>query len=198
MLINAFNKSKTVGLIGLLITLMTGPTHAATPLIRLSAAKLIEVYLPGELDPRSSSGVEIYKKTLTDPSGANMMYITVVGAGIGHGQIALNCRVDGVPSGWITALQNGLPAFKIPNDTPTMASLSYQWCIPLNATEGGSHLVILNAAAQFGIYAFGDPRSRDEWLQNVTVFVDVNNVEAGANACRTLPNPNPGPPPPSF
>jgi hypothetical protein len=202
MLANALNQGKAVVLASLLTLAAPGITHAGPALTRLSAETTAidgKVILLPQTTPPSAGGIQIYNNTLKVPGGNNIMYVTFAASGLGSGGIALNCQVDGanclngtgtagtgsvasIPTGWVIPLGN-----EFDGDTFFGATgLGFQWCIPLTKTKGGSHSIALNAASAFG------SSGQDEWLEAVSVFVDVNSIKAGTtNACGTYPTPNP-------
>lgn len=195
------NWRKAIILTGLIALAIPRLANAGNALIRLSAETTASdgkvILLPLAKTP-ATGGIEIYNNSLKVPNGNNVMYITFSATGLGNGGgIALNCQVDGancfngtgaagtgsvasIPKGWVIPLGN-----EYDGDTAFGATgLGYQFCIPLSKTKNNTHSIVLNAASAFGF------STQDEWLEAVSVFVDVNGVTGGTNACGTYPTPN--------
>jgi hypothetical protein len=186
-------------------TLMALPTGAlaGAGLTRLSAQYTAVdgnvIGIPSTATP-AGGPEQIYSNTLKVPNGNNVMYVTIQASGFTDigGDIALNCQVDGtnclngtgtagsgsvssIPTGWVIPLGN-----EFGNGISLGATgLGYQWCIPLSKTKQGMHSVVINAGNAFGF--------ANAWMEGVSVFVDVNNVQTSksgtSNACGVYATP---------
>lgn len=197
-----WSKATILAFAGTLMALPTG-VLAGGGLTRLSAQYTAVdgnvIGIPSTATP-AGGPEKIYSNTLRVPNGNNVMYVTIQASGFGDAgaDIALNCQVDGtnclpgkgtagtgsvsaIPTGWVIPLGSEFGSGVALGAT----GLGYQWCIPLSKTKGGTHTVVINAGNAFG--------SVTAWMEGVSVFVDVNNVQVSksgtSNACGVYATP---------
>jgi len=197
-----WSKATILAFAGTLMALPTGAL-AGGGLTRLSAQYTAVdgnvIGIPSTATP-AGGPEQIYSNTLKVPNGNNVMYVTIQASGFGDagGDIALNCQVDGtnclsgkgtagtgsvssIPTGWVIPLGSEFGSGVALGAT----GLGYQWCIPLSKTKQGMHSVVINAGNAFGFAT--------AWMEAVSVFVDVNNVQTSksgtSNACGVYATP---------
>src|SRR5437870_5151007 len=94
-------------LAALVVLLVAAPLRAQTPLFRLSAnfdgdsEKLAIAGAGGDAAAGGAGGVVIFSKTVFQPNGKNVLFVTFSGTGDTHSgsTLAMSCTIDGVLCG---------------------------------------------------------------------------------------------------